>query len=462
MRVLAPALLWRGGRFHEGQAVTLAEDGRIAAVGPLDAVPQDARVERLPRRALLPGFVNAHSHAFQRLIRGRTQWRPDDASRSDFWSWREAMYRAALALEPDDVHAVARQCFLEMLEAGWTSAGEFHYLKNDPSGRPYADPHELAERVIAAAREVGVRIALLDVGYATGDIGRPLAPEQRRFATPDRDGWLAGAASLAARHASDPLVSVGLAPHSVRAVPREWLRPVAEAAARMDVPLHMHVSEQRREVEATIAAHGRRPVELLADEGVLSARFTAVHATHLEDGEAATLGATGATVCACPTTERDLGDGFLPVGALRAAGVALALGSDSQTVLAPLEEARAVEYHERLRSERRTVVTEAADGRLEVAPPLLDMATRGGARALGLPAGTVEPGALADLVAVDLEHPALAGWSARALPALLALSAPPGVVAEVWVGGRERVREGRHPGRDAAAAAFAAVARRLE
>lgn len=461
MSVLAPDLLWADGRFRPDLAVEVDDaGGSIVRIGPASALAAGSSVERLVGRALLPGFVNAHSHAFQRLIRGRTQWRPAGAEGADFWSWRDAMYQAALTLDPDDVYAASRFCFLEMLRAGYTAVGEFHYLHRDPAGEPYADPQELAERVIAAAVDAGIRVALLDVCYAAGGIGEPLAEEQRRFATPELDAHLAGVEELGRRHAADPLVSVGVAPHSMRAVPRAWLRPLAEGAARLRVPLHMHVSEQRREVEASVAAHGLRPFELLQEEGVLSEAFTGVHATHLSDAEVRALAASAATVCACPTTERDLGDGFLPVQALRRAGVPIALGSDSHTVIAPLEEVRAVEYHERLRQEARIMVTTAAGDRLEVGPPLLDMATAAGARSLGLPAGALEPGRLADLVAVDLLHPALEGWNPDTLPALLALSAPPDVVADVWVGGVRRIRERSHPDEGEAAAAFRGVVRR--
>lgn len=467
MRVLVPDLLYVDGRFEAGLALEYDEAAgtitRIAAADVLAAgAPGGAGVERLPGRALLPGFVNAHSHAFQRVIRGRTQWRPAGAPDADFWSWREAMYAAALSLSPEEVQAVSRFCFLEMLRAGITAVGEFHYLHRDPEGRSYQDPNELAHRVIAAADEVGLRIALLNVCYATGGIGRPLGAEQRRFATPDLDAFLTDTAALAEAWRGAPRVSIGVAPHSVRAVPREWLGEIVGWAGARDVVVHMHVSEQPREVEECLAAYGARPVELLADDGVLGERFTAVHATHLTAGEVRRLGDSGSTVCACPTTERDLGDGFLPGRELLAAGARIALGTDSHTIVDMFEEMRLVEYHERLRRLRRVVLTvPGPDDRLEVAPLLFDLAMESGARSLGLEAGRLEPGRLADFVAVDLEHPVLAGWTPDTLGAMLTLSASAGVVTDVWVGGVRRIEAGHHAAEEAAAAEFRRVSGRL-
>lgn len=461
--ILLPDLLYTDGRFQRGLALEFDEAaGTITRLGPADQLAGEAsRIERLPGRALVPGFVNAHSHAFQRLIRGRTQWRPAAEPAADFWSWREAMYSAALSLSADDVFAVSRFCFLEMLRAGITAVGEFHYLHRDPDGRDYADPNELAHRVIAAAEEVGLRIALLKVGYAAGGIGRPLGEDQRRFATPDLDGLVANLDALTDAYRTAPLVSVGVAPHSVRAVPREWLRPLHEWAASRDAAYHIHVSEQPREVEECLAAHGLRPVALLGAEGVVDERLTAVHATHLAPEEIALLGDAGATVCACPTTERDLGDGFLPGAELLDAGASIALGSDSHTVIDPFDEMRLVEYHERLRRLRRVVLdVPGPDGRLEVAPLLMELGTEAGARSLRIDAGRIEAGRLADFVAIDLEHPALAGWDSTTLLAMLTLSAPPDVVADVWVGGTRRLTGREHALDAEAMGAFNEVAAR--
>lgn len=440
MRRLLPDLLYRNSRFERGLAVRVDEAaGTIVDVVDADTDPGGDVVERLTGRALIPGFVNAHSHAFQRRIRGHTQWRPADQPEADFWSWREAMYAATLELTPDEVEESARRCFLEMLRAGYTTVGEFHYLQNAPDGTPYDDPTELATRVIAAAKDVGIRIALLNVCYAAAGPNQPLRAEQRRFGTPDLDAFLAATDALHAAHAADPLVSVGAAPHSVRAVPRAWLAPIGEWARARRIPCHMHLGEQPAEVEASLAAWGLRPVALAAAEGLIDERFTAVHATHIDDQEVAALAAAGATVCACPSTERDLGDGFLPSRRLIDAGVPIAIGTDSQTRIDPFDELRTIEYHERLRTQRRVVLAERQGERLEVAPRLLRIGAEGGARALGVDAGRIARGALADLVAIDLDHLELEGWDDAALPALLALCASPAVVAGVWVGGERRV-----------------------
>jgi formimidoylglutamate deiminase len=407
----------------------------------------------------MPGFVNAHSHSFQRLLRGRAQWRPAEAAPADFWTWREAMYGVANALSPDDVYHVARFCFIEMLLAGWTSVGEFHYLHNDPAGRSYHSPFELAARVIAAAEDAGIRIRLLNVAYATGGIGQPLQPEQRRFATPDLEAFLQGTIELAESMAARPLVSIGVAPHSIRAVPRTWLRPIHALAFGFDLPFHIHANEQPAEIAACMAAYRCRPIEAMTEEGVVDGLFTAVHATHVTHNEITLLSSSGPSVCACPTTERDLGDGFLPGEELSEAGARIAIGTDGQSMIDPFAEMRLLEYHERLRKLRRVVLARSnAHGRLASAPLLIDAATRIGAASLRLDAGVIAPGAFADLIAIDLEHHALAGADAERLAAMVALCAPRDVVCDVWVGGVQKISDRRHAHERDASAAFRRVA----
>lgn len=468
MPVLIPELTYIDGAFRRGMAVEFSTaTGLVTRVAPAAQLmlgePEGGHIVRLTGRALLPGFVNAHSHAFQRLIRGRGQWRPADAEKADFWTWRQAMYAAANTLSPDDVFEVSRFCFVEMLSAGITTVGEFHYLHRDPEGNPYSDPAELAKRVIAAADDAGIRISLLNVAYATGDIARPLQPEQRRFATPDIESYLTDTVELADEAGRHSRVTVGVAPHSIRAVPRDWLPAMHSLAFGLGAPFHMHVSEQPAEVTASLEAYGRRPVEVLADLGIIDEHFTAVHATHLTFREVDVLGIPGPTICACPSTERDLGDGFLPGLELLDAGARIALGSDSQSVIDPFEEMRLIEYNERLRRQRRILVAASTRGgeRLETAPVLLSMATAEGARALRLPAGRIEADLLADLVAIDLDHRALAGWTEETLDAMLALSAPRDVVSDVWVGGVQRIHGGRHRLDRESAASFRAVSRRI-
>lgn len=293
-----------------------------------------------------PAFANCHSHAFHRALRGR---RPGG---TDFWGWRDGMYAVAGALDPDSYYRLAKATFAEMRLAGYESVGEFHYLHHRPDGAPYDDPNAMAEAVIEAARAVGLRICLLHTRYARAGFGAAeLSPVQRRFVDADLDAWQQRTLALAARYAGDPLVVVGTAIHSVRAVPAEELAGVV--ATLPDAPLHVHVSEQPAENADCLAATGRTPVQLLAEAGVWSPRATAVHATHLSAADIAVLGEARANVCFCPTTEAELADGIGPSLTLRQAGATITLGSDSQTVIDPFAEARALAMHERLASGRR-------------------------------------------------------------------------------------------------------------
>lgn len=305
----------------------------------------------------MPAFASAHSHAFQRAMRGRAQ-RPSGARREDFWSWRGAMYRIAESLDPESIGRISRVAFRELAENGVRTVGEFHYVHHQPDGTPYTERTILAERVIEAALECGLRIALLRVAYARGGPGDPeLAPAQRRFVDRTVDEVLSDVDALRARYRDQPDVRIGLAPHSVRAVPPSWLAPLSEHARRHRLPIHMHVAEQPAEIEACLAETGRRPVELLAEHGVLDERFVAVHATHVLSHEAALLGAARAFACICPTTERDLGDGLPDLTALRSAGVRVCVGIDSHVICDPLEEIRALETNERIRTLRRNITT---------------------------------------------------------------------------------------------------------
>jgi formimidoylglutamate deiminase len=461
MPILLPDLLYRDDAFYSGLALDYDENtGRITRIVHRLEIDASDAIE-LPGRALMPGFINGHSHSFQRLIRGRTQWKPSGPASSDFWSWRSSMYNAAHTIQPDALYDVSRFCFLEMVRAGYTTVGEFHYLQRDPAGKAYSDPNELANHVIAAAESVGLRICLINVCYATGGINEPLWAEQRRFATPEIDGFINATEQLARGTIGHPLLSVGVAPHSVRAVPRPWLQELHKFAATRDLPFHMHVSEQPAEVESCVAEYGMRPVELLAQEEVLDARFTAIHATHVAENEIALMGAARANVCLCPTTERDLGDGLAHIADMVQARVILCLGSDSQTIIDPLEEMRSIEYHERLRLLRRVVVatSHGENKRYETAPLLLSIATAGGARSLGLRTGALEAGLDADFIAIDLDHESLTGWDQDSLGAMLTLTAPASVVSDVWVGGVQRVTDRVHPEEESIMTLYRAVAR---
>jgi formiminoglutamate deiminase len=394
-------------------------DGRFAHVEA--GVPSgDAR--RLPG-VVLPGFANVHSHAFHRALRGRTH----DGG-GTFWTWRERMYAVAGRLDPDSYRALATAVYAEMALAGVTAVGEFHYLHHEPGGRPYADPNAMAHALAQAAADAGIRLTLLDTCYLAGGLDasghRPVDGVQRRFSDGTAQAWAERVAALR----DGPGVRIGAAVHSVRAVPRADLRTVADAAAGR--PLHVHLSEQAAENAACRAHHGATPAELLAAEGFLGATTAAVHATHLTPSDVALLGRSGTTACLCPTTERDLADGLGPARALHDAGAPLALGSDQHAVIDLLEEARALEMHERLASGER--------GRFVPAELLAALTAH---RALGWPdAGRLVPGARADLVAVRLDTPRTAGGA----PGQVLLAATASDVDIVMVDGCVIVEGSRH------------------
>ncbi|MFC4001864.1 formimidoylglutamate deiminase [Prauserella oleivorans] len=385
----------------------------------------------------MPGFANVHSHAFHRALRGRTH-----GERGTFWTWRERMYALAARLDPDSYYRLARAVYAEMVLAGYTSVGEFHYLHHAPDGRRYADPNAMSAALVAAAQDAGIRLCLLDTCYLAGGPGRELEGTQRRFGDGDAEAWAARVAEFRpeGRH-----VTVGAAVHSVRAVPASQLAVVAEAAGGR--PLHVHLSEQRAENEDCLHAHGVTPTGLLADHDVLGPHTVAVHATHLTDGDMSTLAATGTGVCFCPTTERDLGDGIGPARALNDAGVPLSLGTDSHAVVDPFEETRALELNERLAAEAR--------GRFTVTE-LLAAATAHDA--LGFPdVGRLEPGAQADLVTVRLDSVRTAG----AEPDGVFFAASAADVTDVLVAGEHVVRDGVHTRVDRPAALLATEIGRL-
>lgn len=449
MRAYLPDLLVADGAVRSGAALTV-EKGRVVAVG---APAPGAKTVRLSGRAIFPGLVSAHSHAFQRAIRGRTERSSTSSAdapharndrkmgegRSTFWTWRTAMYEAANRLSPDDVHAVARMCFREMVRAGITTVGEFHYLHRDPDGRSYADRAELERRVLAAAGEAGLRIVLLRAAYARAGHGLAPDPLQRRFVEPSLDEVLRGLDATVRAAAEEPLATVGVAPHSVRACPAEWIAALAGEARRRGMPLHLHVAEQPAEVTDCKDEHGVSPVALLDRLGVLGQRTTLVHAIHLDEADVRLLGASRTAVCVCPTTERNLGDGIAPVDRLAAAGIPLALGTDSNVQIDPLEDARELEYHLRLARLERAVLDEPPGS---LSTRLLYAATAGGMSALGLRGGSLAPGEPADFVAADLDDPTIAGAGSDDLLPLLVFALGRTAVRDVFVAGEPVLVEG--------------------
>jgi formiminoglutamate deiminase len=426
-------LAWLGGPQAAADVVVEVSDGLIVDVrAGVAAVPGAVRLAGLT----LPGFANAHSHAFHRALRGRTH-----SGTGSFWTWREQMYRVASRLTPTSYAALATATYAEMVSAGITAVGEFHYLHHDPTGAPYGDPNELGEVLIAAAARAGLRITLLDTCYLHGGIepdGTPLAPNevQRRFSDGSAAAWSTRASALAAAHCDSRHARVGAAIHSVRAVDPEAMRVVSAWAAEHDAPLHAHVSEQPAENEQCLAAYGRTPTALLHSVGALGSRFTAVHGTHLTSDDIGLYGTNRSSVCFCPTTERDLADGIGSSGALRAVGVQLCLGSDSHAFIDPFEDMRALELDERL----ATLVRGSHD-----VPALLEAATRAGHRSIGwTDAGEIAVGRRADLVSVGLDSVRLAGCDAATALAAVVFAASPADVHHVVVDGEAVVRQGRH------------------
>jgi formimidoylglutamate deiminase len=436
MTFLVPDAVLDGDGLRRGVAVEL-ERAAIGRVLPTGEVPADAEVKRLTNRLLTPGLVNAHSHAFQRDLRGRVEHvdpaRPDE----DFWTWREAMYAGAARMDPERIHDVSRRCFAEMRRAGYTSVGEFHYVHHQPDGTPYERPNALAEAVCAAAEAVGIRIVLLLVAYARGGAGREPEPGQRRFCDPTVDAYLERLEALGRWSMFRPLVTIGAAPHSVRAVPADWLETIGAHCAPRGYPLHVHADEQPREIEECLAEHGCRPVELLARTGALGPHATIVHGTHCDDAEIGLLASHHASVCACPTTEGNLGDGYVPAQRLHEAGVRVCVGSDSNVRIDGLEELRELELIARRTALRRNVlVRRGEDG---PAPTLLRAGWADGAFALCLPEPRIATGAPADLVAWRLDCDELHGIADDDLAAALVFAGSARSVDRTWIDGREEV-----------------------
>jgi formiminoglutamate deiminase len=411
---------WLADGLVAGVRVT-EDDGRIVTVEAAEPAPGDVRLAGV----VLPGFADAHSHAFHRALRGRTHDRG-----GTFWTWRERMYAVAARLDPDTYLTLARATYAEMALAGVTCVGEFHYLHHPAGGGRYTDPNAMSEALIQAATDAGVRLTLLDACYLAGglDGSGHLPPDeiQLRFSDGDAAAWATRVTRLPERDG----LRIGAAVHSVRAVPAGQLATLVRAAEGR--PLHAHVSEQPAENEACLAFYGTTPTRLLNDHGVLGPRSTVVHATHLTPQDVAALGGTATSVCACPSTEADLADGIGPFRRLRDAGSPLCLGSDQHAVTDLLGEAQRLEEHERL----------ATGGRGRFHPSaLVDALTVDGHRALGwADAGRIEAGQRADLVAVRLDSPRTAGCS----PDQLVMAAGAADVHTVVVDGRVVVADGQH------------------
>lgn len=448
--------LWVGSALlPEGWADQLRieiRDGRIFAI-ERHARPRTGE-ERVA--LLLPGMPNVHSHAFQRGMAGLTEYRGRAAD--NFWSWRTLMYRFVGLMSPDDLEAVTTWAFIEMLEAGFTRVGEFHYVHHDPQGKPYANPAELSARVVSAAERTGIALTLLPVLYSHGGFGGAPAQEgQRRFLhdIPRYCRLLEADRGLIQRL---PDAMLGIAPHSLRAVTADELHELMPMAGAG--PIHIHAAEQTAEVEQCLAWSGARPVQWLLDNMPVDERWCLIHATHVDDAETARLAETGAVAGLCPITEANLGDGIFPATRYLAAGGRFGIGTDSNVSLGVGDELRQLEYSQRLRDRIRNAITgnSPSTGRT-----LFEGAVRGGSQALGIARSQtgIAPGASADFFSLDLERPAFAERHGDALLDSFIFAGAGGAIDGVWRSGRKWVSAGRHIGREEASRAWRATLTRL-
>jgi len=452
-----PDLLYADGAFRSGLGLLVAEDGTILAVGAEPASAEVATV-RMRGKAMLPGLVNAHSHSFQRLIRGTTERAGPNGD--DFWAWRNAMYHAASVLDPEDLFHAARMVFLEMLLSGITAVGEFHYVHRRRDGRPYEDPNLLARTVIEAATSVGIRICLLRVAYARAGYELPPHPGQRRFYESPQE-YLRNTELLAREFAAaPPTVTVGVAPHSIRAVTLDSLIEIADFAQQRQLPIHMHVAEQMAEIAACEREYGAPPIRLMAKHDLLSRRMTLIHAIHTNADEVEAVASSAAHICSCPTTERNLGDGIIDAEIAIEQGIRFCFGTDSQATIDLLEDARELDYHLRLKRQRRVLLD--GIGGEEMSQRLFRYASAAGADSLALNTGRLEPGKRADFFTVDLDDLSIAGVAPQELLPTIVFSLNRTAIRDVAVDGRFVVTEGRHMDSKAIVNSYKNLARRLE
>ncbi|MEO7205489.1 MAG: formimidoylglutamate deiminase [Steroidobacteraceae bacterium] len=443
--------------------VTVSE-GMITAIETnAPTAPQPVRAEQIEPLdgIVVPGMPNAHSHAFQRAMAGNAEYRM--SARDSFWSWRQAMYALANRIGPEDLQIVATQLFVEMLKSGYTSVAEFHYLHRGAGGAPHSSVNPLWEAVGNAARTAGIGLTFLPTLYQSSDFGgQPLKPEQARFFL-DTDEFLRAVELRigAERAVGNRMLRTGAAFHSLRAVPLDQLRRATLALRSIDpsMPMHIHVAEQMLEVRACETATGRRPIELLLDQELLTRHWCVVHATHATAGELEGLAAADAVVCVSISTEANLGDGFFDAARFVNLNGGLCVGSDSQSTVNPAEELRWLEYQQRLRKKRRGVL--AAKSEPHVGTRLWRDAAENGARALGQPVGRIAVGCRADWLMLDAQHPSMAGASASTALDRLLFAGADKAIRDVMVGGQWMVRGGCHPADEKLRADFGRVMRNL-
>ncbi len=420
--IIEAELTWTGQRFEREIQIVVGPDGVIEYVGNLGERP----TVRLPNRALLPGFVNAHSHAFQRALRGLGESFPQGAG--SFWTWRDAMYTLVETMTADRIRSIAKRAFAEMLSCGITAVGEFHYLHHQPNSAAY----EYDRIVLEAAADAGIRIVLLNAYYNTGGIQQPLSSAQERFASVSPEQYWLQVDKLT--EATKPATqSLGTVVHSIRAATLEDLDQLHAEAMGRGLVFHMHVEEQPKEIADCRDAYGKTPMSIINERLAVTDRFTAVHCTHTTENDMRAFASRGGNVCLCPLTEANLGDGIADVAGMRQAGANVCLGTDSNLRLAMTEEMRLVEYGQRLRDQKRGAIVDESGS---VSRALLAMATENGARSLGLAAGSIASGCFADFVAIDLNAPPLSESTAETLLDALVFGTGNEAIAEVCVGGR--------------------------
>ena len=448
-----PTLLWAPRAWlpdgwHDHVLLRISVDGRWAEVTP-GVVQPPTHATRLAS-PLLPGLVDAHSHAFQRAFAGLAERRESEAD--DFWSWRDRMYRVALRIEPAQLRAIAAQLYLELLQGGYTQVCEFHYLQHDRDGRCYADPLTLSWALADAADDAGIGLTLMPVLYERAGFMQPsLRDDQRRFTASADSVWSAASAIAASGRAR---VNAGLAIHSLRAAAPASIEQLCRRAARFDGPIHIHVAEQTAEVDDCLAATGARPIEWLARQGLLDPRWQLVHATHTVRSEIDAVARAGAGVVICPSTEANLGDGLADLPGWLAAGVPLAIGSDSQATRDWREELRWLDYGQRLALRQRNVSAAPQQNQPSTAERLFGLAARGGAAAAGQAAWGLVPGARADALLADAQDPALLGLPASRWLDALVFSSPARPWRDVMVAGRWVIRAHCHASGSEIASAF--------
>jgi formimidoylglutamate deiminase len=445
--------------------VTVSDDGLITALEAADPAGRRDGAELIDG-IVIPGMANAHSHAFQRAMAGNTEYRL--SARDSFWTWRAAMYALANRIEPGDLQTLATQLFIEMLKSGYTSVAEFHYLHRQTSGAAYSGSNALWEAIGNAASAAGIALTFLPTLYQTSDFGgRPLKPEQARFAS-DTDAFLRAVEDRidAERRGSSAqremrMQRMGAAFHSLRAVPLDNLRRAARQLRELDasLPLHIHVAEQLLEVQACVRETGRRPIELLLDTGLLDRHWCLVHATHATAEELRGVAAAAATVCVSISTEANLGDGFFDTARFLKASGHLCVGSDSQSTVNPAEELRWLEYQQRLRKKRRGVLAGSTEP--HVGTRLWRDAAQHGAQAIGQPAGAIAVGRRADWVVLDAGHPSMVGATADTALDHLLFAGGDAAIRDVMVAGRWALKDRRHPLEDELRPRFAALMQRL-